>query len=1114
MRKALSITLMLVVALAVTAYARPVDQSTTLQKFMSLQTQGSDFSTMNHQGVFGAAAAGTTYYGGTVWAADSNRWEALKDSVWTFDSGVGSDFDFSDPNVNPYKDHSLHAHMEGWIGIDFTYSEVSYFRRLSYADFSASADTCVGAVAGLDGQYSYWCGELPAEADADCFAGGQGYGNSWVVCVGQTFSYNGSGSVTWEFDYVNDTEPGWDYSVVYCDTTGSGDDVVVDAFTGPASGHASYTLTPGTDMRSDAGNIILKICVQSDGAYSDQDGYYVTDCGAFAFDGVSVSGGGISSSTDFESDNGGWALLPAAAGSGGDWSNIVQFTQADVHTVCGCALEDSVMAFYEPSSGGHTYYQDNVAASPWIDLKADGLAGVPGKFVQYDGYFELPLINYIFVQTMVQWYPAVCVNTGKLYMSPWTSSGFVYYFGGVATCRRAAEDSEVQIDLSSRMDLGAEQVRISVGVINYCRYYGNCSGVTNKTPYFDNVMLGVYGNPDAPYISARTIDVPQDSWPTNGTLRIDAPARVDCNNVKGGSVPGPNTVLGDTLVVQGGTGGAEVYVEFYVRPGPGTNMTTFNTWYNSHANGATRVGPWGVEQWKVARMDTCEVGGVVNSGAFMTTYHEADPNFSGDDTAQDPNDPHSNALLNDIFPDNLFTAGTRVQMFFKTRFVGGTDWFTVPDDTTGGNFIEMEVLPSSMDADSTFNCTLYVDHFDGRGAQPFIEDALATLNSATSNNYEKTWWDRFDVEAPSSGQESVGRPAGTDYGATALQLLGYKDIKWNSGNLNGSCLSQEDGNVLIPWIATQEPTLQYNNFYGSGDGLAESIYTEAATAPAAKNFMNTWAGVTFVCGRVAEATCNGSVDLPDTCIELLPNGTAYFYSEPLVGETSRAGVHLGQGNGCPTQRSFDVLAPLGTGAVGDENYYSPLTGTTVQFASINRDVNGLSIYRVVWDGLSVHYRRDSSEPQPCQFRTATYPSEQAVYERIREVEYWLGYADEPGNACRDMTAGTGFGDDLGRPAEFKTALANFAPNPLMNGAKGTIQFTMAREGKATVEVFDVSGRLIRKIFDGIANEGLNVTHWDGTDSSNRPVASGVYFYRLKTNGEEFAKKMVVVRNGN
>ena len=103
-------------------------------------------------------AVSTTYFGGTAWAADSSRWEALPDSCWTFDSGVGSHFDHSDPDVDPFKDPTLHARMEGWVGIDlgnrhdgvnkpFTSGNGGAFRRLSEGDFST--DVCVGATGGL-----------------------------------------------------------------------------------------------------------------------------------------------------------------------------------------------------------------------------------------------------------------------------------------------------------------------------------------------------------------------------------------------------------------------------------------------------------------------------------------------------------------------------------------------------------------------------------------------------------------------------------------------------------------------------------------------------------------------------------------------------------------------------------------------------------------------------------------------------------------------------------------------------------------------------------------------------------------------------------------------------
>ena len=51
------------------------------------------------------------------------------------------------------------------------------------------------------------------------------------------------------------------------------------------------------------------------------------------------------------------------------------------------------------------------------------------------------------------------------------------------------------------------------------------------------------------------------------------------------------------------------------------------------------------------------------------------------------------------------------------RNPGGDNWALDPD-TTGGNYREVEILPSSLAADTTWNCVLYVDHHDDRPERP------------------------------------------------------------------------------------------------------------------------------------------------------------------------------------------------------------------------------------------------------------------------------------------------------------------------------------------------------------------------------------------------------------
>src|SRR5262245_24960203 len=62
------------------AFCRPLGQSQSLSKIESLNLSGpaSDFLPHSSPRAFHVATAGTTFFGGTVWAADSMRWEALE----------------------------------------------------------------------------------------------------------------------------------------------------------------------------------------------------------------------------------------------------------------------------------------------------------------------------------------------------------------------------------------------------------------------------------------------------------------------------------------------------------------------------------------------------------------------------------------------------------------------------------------------------------------------------------------------------------------------------------------------------------------------------------------------------------------------------------------------------------------------------------------------------------------------------------------------------------------------------------------------------------------------------------------------------------------------------
>jgi hypothetical protein len=87
-----------------------------------------------------------------------------------------------------------------------------------------------------------------------------------------------------------------------------------------------------------------------------------------------------------------------------------------------------------------------------------------------------------------------------------------------------------------------------------------------------------------------------------------------------------------------------------------------------------------------------------------------------------------------------------------------------------------------------------------------------------------------------------------------------------------------------------------------------------------------------------------------------------------------------------------------------------------------------------------------------------------------------------------------------RPSPTETAGASFQlapayPNP-SRGNVVTLGFSLTRGGAAALQIYDVNGRVVRKLAQGEFSAGPHSLTWDGRDESGRLSGPGVYFYRL------------------
>ncbi|HKQ20376.1 MAG TPA: FlgD immunoglobulin-like domain containing protein, partial [Candidatus Eisenbacteria bacterium] len=122
----------------------------------------------------------------------------------------------------------------------------------------------------------------------------------------------------------------------------------------------------------------------------------------------------------------------------------------------------------------------------------------------------------------------------------------------------------------------------------------------------------------------------------------------------------------------------------------------------------------------------------------------------------------------------------------------------------------------------------------------------------------------------------------------------------------------------------------------------------------------------------------------------------------------------------------------------------------------------------------------------------------------------------PGSRYR-LLAVNGFGEELLLGEASLRPERSLAAWPLpYRGGPLTISFATGGGlggglGAAEVSIFDVSGRLVRRIAKGEYTPGYQVAQWDGRDGRGRSVASGIYFLRSMSGGEKRTLRLSVLR---
>lgn len=1002
--------------------------------------------------------------------------------------------------------------LQGWTSLDKT-EQGEYFRLISRAGTGGPNEVPAGNQDPvIGGNRSLWVGAWESEAGAGCWPGGQGYDNGWGLDARRLFEYTGSGTVTLGFDYFTDSETQFDYAYVYTVVDGtlssplnssawstpegwgySGAQDEGTAIGTPTSPANDSIIIAVTDLPVGAGAFEILFNFQSDPLYSDGldsfGGFLNSRFGPWGLDDISVAGVGLSASFDFEAAtytgdrqlSNGWTFTDE--GAIGQLIAVNQLSSLDpIGDPCTCPITLSGGEYVMTAADilgefKHPKRQRELLQSP--PAYTGGGAYDAFTLSQWSVWEDTPTSNGVGYRPAMHYYPWTCPTTETVgwTLEPAGDGGFIFSGLGGARCVTFRLNNDAYMP-----DIGVDSVKIVFELLGDCDDFGtvDCDGPegTNQSPYWDNLRLGfTEAGVAAPALSADLIY--QDCYPRENSLlpSATADAYVYYDNNRADQDP-TNANMGDSAVVISGTEpGSEIYLNFRIYPGPAMDLSDAE--FDRYGADASLA-----PSWAKARMDTAEALSGLQPGLY-STYDW--PN--GQETGSSAK----------IIPDGFLMPGSLVEYFFSSNFTSTPGEQRFSPDTTGGFFFEYEVLPgyTSVDGALAASCVLYVDAWNA-GAQVPVEDRGLRPYLGTTNGHDD--WDRYDYFAASSNvpaplaRESASPPEGIPNGMTKYQSLIYRTILYNTGSNSQEGLRNGDADLLQTWLTTDDFGRNdiEKGLWLSGDGMASILNRPDRTDN--NNLLANFVSASLASDEAyRDQTGDSSV-----CVKLAPSPGRDF---PAAGDSYSAA----RGNGCPNLNSFNIVTPIGDAAGNMEYVDQDAGGAITQYASVsNVQSTGAGNYYVVLDAFSLHYMRatpDTWTGDDCGQDST------AITRRVSDVFTWMG--TETG-LCDTTGLVIAVQDGLPTVPGIRTVLFNNTPNPF--NPRTTVRYQLADDAHVKLSVYDVKGRLVRTLVDGVQEANRYDIVWDGVSDAGEAVSSGVYWARMSTStGYTGSTKMVILK---
>jgi|GEM_PF-3092077 len=123
------------------------------------------------------------------------------------------------------------------------------------------------------------------------------------------------------------------------------------------------------------------------------------------------------------------------------------------------------------------------------------------------------------------------------------------------------------------------------------------------------------------------------------------------------------------------------------------------------------------------------------------------------------------------------------------------------------------------------------------------------------------------------------------------------------------------------------------------------------------------------------------------------------------------------------------------------------------------------------------------------------------------AHYYLNAVSEPSNTVQ-ITTGDVTDKDIADLSNSIRLSQNY-PNPF--NPNTNIDFELQKQSHVVLDIFNFRGQKIKTLLNSNFDPGKHSVLWYGNDDNGVKVGSGLYFYRLQSNGYESTKKMILLK---